>query len=271
MTENIYERIHKTLTWQRIVAFNLVLFLVLIVPISVRLAQQDTENRSSAAEEAPVVIPPPNYPPGNPKIDRVSTFFGKTGDTIVVLGSNFGDYQWASKVYVGNVEAPQEAIVRWSNTVLEVKIPEGARTGQVWVVTNNREARWEGSLLLTDVARAAQIGLQKLSSTTGKIYTINAGGVVSGMVEMSYISEPLLITALPGVSIVSQTPSVDSLGKKMRIDFRSETPLMSNRIELAEYSYPGIGSLEIIRVEMLDGTGKMLPIFSDPLSIRVTP
>jgi hypothetical protein len=56
MTDNIYERIHKTLTWKRIIAFNLVLFLVLIVPISVRLAQQDTENRSSAAEEAPVII-----------------------------------------------------------------------------------------------------------------------------------------------------------------------------------------------------------------------
>ncbi len=63
MTENIYERIHKALSWNRIIAFNLVLFLVLIVPISVRLAQQDTENRSSAAEEAPMVTPPPTIHP----------------------------------------------------------------------------------------------------------------------------------------------------------------------------------------------------------------
>jgi hypothetical protein len=271
MTENIYERIQKTLTWQRIIAFNLLLFLVLIVPISVRLAQQDTENRSSAAEEAPVIIPSPSYPVGAPKIDRVSTFFGKTGDTIVVLGTNFGDYQWGSRVYVGNVEAPKETIVRWSNTVLEVKIPEGARTGQVWIVTNNKEARWEGSLLLFDVARAAQIGLQKLSGATGRIYMTNAGGTVSGMIELSYVSEPLVITALPGITIVSQTPSVDSLGKKMRVDFQSESPLMSTRTELAEYSYPGIGSIEIIRAEMLDSNGKMLSIFSDPLSIKVTP
>lgn len=271
MTDNIYERIHKTLTWKRIIAFNLVLFLVLIVPISVQLAQQDTENRSSAAEEAPIVTPPPNYPMGNPKIDRVSTFFGKTGDTIVVLGSNFGDYQWGSQVFVGNVQAPKESIVRWSNTILEVKIPDGARTGQVWVITNARESRWEGSLLLFDVARAAQIGFQKISGTSGNIYTINASGAVSGMIEISYISEPLVITAAPGITIISQTPSVDSLGKKLMVNFESSLPLMSTRSELAEYSYPGIGALEIIRAEIFDGSGKMLSLFSEPLSIKVKP
>lgn len=271
MTENIYERIHKTLTWNRIIAFNLVLFLVLIVPISVRLAQQDTENRSSAAEEAPTITPPPNYPLGSPKIERVSTFFGKTGDTVVVLGSNFGDYQWDSRIFIGNVEAPEEAIVRWSNTVLEVKIPEGARTGQVWILTNNKEAKWEGSLLLTDVARAGQVGLQKLSGNTGKIYTVNASGSVRGMIELSYVSEPLVVTALPGITITSQTPLVDTLGKKWKIEFISEMPLASSRVELAEYNYPGIGSLEIIRAEMIDGSGRMLSLFSDPLSIKVTP
>lgn len=271
MTENIYERIHQTLTWNRVIAFNLVLFLVLIVPISVRLAQQDTENRSSAAEEETVVIPPPNYPAGNPKIDRVSTFFGKTGDTIVVLGTNFGDYQWGGTVYVGNVEAPKESIVRWSNNVLEVKIPEGARTGQVWITTNNKEAKWEGSLLLTDVARAAQLGMQKISASQGKIYTINASGTVTGMIELAYISEPLSVTAMPGITITNLATSVDSLGKKMRIDFEITQPLMSTRFDLAEYSYPGIGSLEIIRAEMRDASGKLLSIFSDPLSIKVTP
>jgi hypothetical protein len=45
-----------------------------------------------------------------------------------------------SKVYVGNTEASKEAIVRWSNNVLRVKIPETARTGGVWVVINNKES-----------------------------------------------------------------------------------------------------------------------------------
>lgn len=271
MSDNIYERIHKTLSWNRIAGFNLVLFLVLIIPISVNLAQQDTENRSSAAEEAPIVTPPPNYPVGNPKIDRVSTFFGKTGDTIIVLGSNFGDYQWGSKVYVGNTEAPKDGIVRWSSNVLEVKIPDGARTGQVWVVSNNKEARWEGSLLLYDVARAAQIGLQKLSGNTGKIYTVNATGATRGMIEIAYVSEPFVVTPADGINLTGQTPSADSLGKKMKVEFETAIPLSSTRTEIGEYSYPGLGAVEIIRAEIFDQSGKILSIFSDPLSIKVMP
>jgi hypothetical protein len=270
MPENIYERIHRTLSWKRIIAFNLVLFLVLIVPISVRLAQQDTENRSSAAEDAPIVIPPPNYPAAPPKIDRVSTFFGKTGDTVVVLGANFGDYQWGSKVYVGNVEAETDGVVRWSNTIIEVKIPDAARSGAVWVAINSKEAKWDGNLVLYDVARAAQIGFQKASGTNGKIYTSNATGAVKGVVEISYVSEPLNITAANGVIIISQTPQVDSLGKKMKINFET-LQLNSSRTDLFEYSYPGLGNLEIIRAELYDANGRLLSIFSDPLSIRVMP
>ncbi len=270
MTDNIYERIHKTLSWKRIIAFNLVLFLVLIIPISVRLAQQDTENRSSAAEEAPMVTPPPNYPVAQPKIDRVNTFFGKTGDTVVVLGANFGDYQWGSKVYVGNVEAETDGVVRWSNTIIEVKIPAGARSGAVWVMVNSKEAKWDGNLVLYDVSRAAQIGFQKASSTNGKINTSNATGTLRGMVEISYVSEPLNITPANGVTITSQTPSSDSLGKKMKVNFET-LQLNSSRTDLFEYSYPGLGNLEIIRAELYDGSGRLLSIYSDPLSIKVMP
>jgi hypothetical protein len=271
MTQNIYERIHETLTWKRIVSFNLLLFLVLIIPLSVSLSQQSTENRSGAAEEAPIVTPPPNYPAGSPKIERVSTFFGKTGDTIVILGANFGDYQWGSKVFVGNVEALTDSIVRWSNNILEVKIPDGARTGSVWLVTNSKEARWEGSLLLYDVARAAQIGIQKNSNSTGKLYTLNATGAERGMVEIAYVSEPLNFSASAGIVITSQTESSDSLGKKIKIEFESPVAMNSGRTELAEYTYPGIGSIEIIRAELYDATGKLISIFSDPLSIKIMP
>lgn len=271
MQENIFERIDRTLTWKKIIGFNVILFLVIIIPMSVRLAQEDTENRSSAAEEIPMVIPPPNYPTGNPKIERVNTFFGKTGDTVVLLGSNFGDYQWGSHVYIGNTEAPKEAIVAWSNTILEVKIPEGARTGSVWVVVNMKEARWEGSLLLVDVARSAQMGLQKISGNQGKIYTANASGAVRGLIEISYVSEPFVITPAQGINFRTQVPSSDSLGKKIMVTFDSVTPMGGNQTEIAEYSYPGLGAVEIIRAELYDTSGKLLSIFSDPLAIKVTP
>jgi len=271
MTQNIYERIHETLTWKRIISFNVVLFLVLIVPLSVSLSQQTTENRSSAAEEEALVTPPPNYPTGIPKIDRVNTFFGKAGDTVVILGANFGDYQWGSNIFVGNTEATKEKIVRWSNTIIEVEIPEGARTGQVWIAINGKEARWEGSLLLYDVARAAQIGIEKTTATTGNIYALNAAAGVSGLVELSYVSEPIGVEAYPGIVISATTPGSDSLGKKLKIQFESPIAMNSGKTIIGTYTYPGLGSIEIIRAEIKDQSGKLIPIFSDPLSIKVTP
>lgn len=271
MQENIYSRIQRTLTWKKIIGFNTVLFMVLIIPLSVSLSQRDTENRSNAAFEEPVIEPPANYPTVPPKIDRVNTFFGKTGDTVVLLGSNFGDYQWGSRVFIGNTEAPKESIVRWSNTILEVKIPEGARTGAVWVNVNALEAKWEGSLLLVDVSRAAQVGLQKVGNTAGKIFVTNGAGAVRGMVELSYVSEPFIVTPGSEALISSQVPSSDSLGKKMRINLEFPTPLLSSRSELASFTYPGLGTVEVIRAELYDSNGRLISILSDPLSIKITP
>jgi hypothetical protein len=272
MQENIYQRIHTTLSWKRIIGFNVVLFLVLIVPLSVSLTQQSADNRSNAAPvEAPSPMPPANYPTGAPKIDRVSMFFGKTGDTIVILGANFGDYQWASHVYVGNMEAPTDSIVRWSTSILEVKIPSGATTGKVWVAVNGRQASWDGSLLLYDVARSAKIGIQKQSNTDGQIYTTNATGAVSGMIEIAYGSEPINVAAVPGVIITGQTPSADSLGKKVKIAFTIGQPLSSSQTGLVQFSYPGIGTVEILRAELYDSAGKLITIFSDPLKVKMTP
>lgn len=272
MQENIYQRIHTTLSWKRIIGFNVVLFLVLIVPLSVSLTQQSADNRSNAsAVESPSPMPPANYPERAPKIDRVNMFFGKTGDTIVILGSNFGDYQWGSKVYVGNIEAPTDAIVRWSTSILEVKIPSGATTGRVWVAINGRQASWDGSLLLYDVARSAKIGIQKLSNTNGQIYTTSATGAVQGMIEIAYGSEPLTVAAVAGVTITGQTPSTDSLGKKVKVNFTVSQPLSSSQTGIVQFSYPGIGSVEILRAELYDGAGKLITIFSDPLKVKMTP
>lgn len=266
---NVYERIHATLTWQRVVAFNVILFLVTVIPLSVRLAQQDTENRSSAAETPnPIVIPPPSYPVSPPKIERVTEWFGKRGDTIVVLGSNFGAYQWGSKVYVGSTEAEPSNIIRWSDSVLEVQIPSSARTGQVWVVVNNRQSVWEGSLLLTDVARSAQVKLTSGGTTIGNVSLVNAAGVTRGMIELSHVSEPVTAIVNDG-NVANQSQTSDSLGKKTMIQFELSNPLSSNATQIMELSYPGIGGLTILRAELYDSQGNLVPVFADPLTVKI--
>lgn len=272
MNENIYDRINNTLTWKRVLTFNVGLFMLLIIPLSVKLAQDDTENRSGAAGEvvAPVVTPPPSYPVEPARLDRVSMFFGKKGDTVVILGTNFGDYQWGSKVYVGNVEAPTESIVRWSNTVLEVQIPEAARTGKVWVVVNGNQANWEGSLLLYDSTRSSRIGLRKNNGNEAMFWISNAANARSGMVEIGYISEPLNISASENITIENQSAGADVLGKKMQVKFSINNPSAAES-SLFTITHPGIGALDIVRSELYDANGNLLPIYSDPLSMKILP
>lgn len=273
MPENIYERIHTTLTWKRIIGFNVGLFILLIVPISVRLAQQDTENRSGAAGEVetPVVTPPPNYPSSPPAISRVVTFFGKPGDTIVLLGSNFGEYQWGSRVFIGGSEALSDSIVRWSNTVIEVKIPETAQTGRVSLTVNGQSAIWDGSLLLSDVALSAQVGVEKTGSGEVRVYATNASTMNSGMLEFSYVSEPVVITPGPTIVITEQSQSADALGKKMKIQFSVSSPLTSSQTTLLTATYPGIGQIEILRAEFLDQNQRLMTVYADPLKLKSLP
>lgn len=273
MSESIYDRINRTLSWKRIVGFNVVLLLVLVIPLTVQLVNTDTENRSGAAgelEPSPI-IPPPNYPVNPPTLERVNTFFGKTGDTIVLIGTNFGDYQWGSKVFVGNVEAPKEMIVRWSNNILEVKIPEGARTGKVWVTINGKQASWGGNLILYDKARATQIGIQKLSATTGRIFLTGGAQVVRGMVELGHASEPLTVLAIGSITVSGQTTGADSLSKTTIINFEAASPISTTQTSILEFSYPGIGTVEVIRAELLDGAGRLISVYADPLSSKLLP
>ena len=273
MSENIYERIHRTLSWKRIVGFNVVLLLILIVPLSVRLAQQDTENRSGAAgelEPSPI-IPPPNYPVNQPTLERVNSFFGKTGDTVVLIGTNFGDYQWASKVYVGSVEAPKEAVVRWSSNIIEVKIPEGARSGKVWVSINGRQANWGGNLILYDTTRGAQVGITKISATQGRVFLISAASTKRGVVELAYVSEPITITPLSGITVLNQVNTADNLGKKVIVDFEVTQALSGGQTPILEINFPGIGAIEILRVELYESSGRLLTLFSEPLTLKLLP
>lgn len=271
MTENIYDRINRTLSWKRVLTFNVGIFLVLIIPLSVRLAQEDTENRSGAAGEIeiPVVTPPPSYPVEPPSLSRVSMFFGKKGDTIVLIGKNFGDYQWDSQVFVGNAQAPNDAIVRWSNSIIEVKIPSAARSGRVWVSINGQEAGWEGNLLLYDESSSVKVGLTKINANEATFGVSGNTNYSSGIVELGYVSEPLNIYPLGDTVIESQNPGVDALGKKMLIRFGRN----SGSVEQGVFgiSHPGIGAIELVRVELYDDQGRMIPIYADPLGMKVLP
>jgi hypothetical protein len=89
------------------------------------------------------------------------------------------------------------------------------------------------------------------------------------MVELGYVSEPLVVTAVGSTTIDSQTPGADALGKKMQIRFSNNGN--SSQQPIFSISHPGIGAIDLVRVELYSENGTPLPIYADPLSMKVLP
>ena len=78
--------------------------------------------------------------PGCPEIVSLSPMEGKTGDTVTILGLNFGDGQGLSRVEFGGISATEGDIVSWSHSKIEVNVPIMGRSGPARVVVGNRSS-----------------------------------------------------------------------------------------------------------------------------------
>jgi len=78
--------------------------------------------------------------PGCPEIVSLSPTEGKTGDTVTILGLNFGDGQGLSRIEFGGISATEGDIVSWSHSKIEVNVPIMGRSGPIRVVVGNRSS-----------------------------------------------------------------------------------------------------------------------------------
>jgi len=137
---------------RQFVSYAFILAVFVAIPFSVYLTQKQTNYHAGAeAEKFPVVavdtdsIPYPNSPP---VIFDVQKQYGKIDDSVLITGDNFGDAQRESFVLIGGEVLSGEEIPFWSNTQIEVKIPQGARDGSVEVNVNGQEVVWSGVLTI---------------------------------------------------------------------------------------------------------------------------
>ncbi len=270
MNESVYARINRVLSWKKIVGFNLVIFLALMVPLSVKLSQERADTRSSAANNTiPSPTPVPNYPNQPPKIERVSLFYGKPGDTVVIWGKNFGDYKWEkSKIYVGNREVGDKQVVRWSDKVIEAEIPEDAQTGKVWVRINNKQASWQGTLLVYD-RFSAEVGLEKAGENEAVLWIKKGERVRGGKIELGYGLGEVVVKPYPGVKIEVEKEREDSLGRIKEIGFSLDRGLPSGKVPLLRLQKVGVGKVELVSVLAKDRKGQIITVFADPLQVGV--
>ena len=280
MQEQTYQKINKTLTWKRIIQFNVLVLFGAVTLLSSSFVQNNSLKRNSKA--ADIIISPTKtiastltipivYPTDPPQIDRVSLFFGKPGDTVVIAGNNFGDEQGASKIYVGNTDASTDSVVRWTNSILEVKIPSQAQTGKVWVIINDKQATWDGYLLISSGVNTAQIGFESITSKEARLFVFSAADLKKGVVELSYAGQPPILVTSPGVNIYLQTISTDQLGNKSKISFNFKDVHSEQKILLGTVKNSDGGALEIIRAELYNSSGSIIPLFADPLQIKSNP
>lgn len=74
------------------------------------------------------IIPPP-------EILGISPTSAKTGDIITITGSNFGDIRGDSKVTFTGADANE--YISWSDAEIQVKVPDGAKSGKLYVTVNS--------------------------------------------------------------------------------------------------------------------------------------
>ncbi len=91
-----------------------------------------------------------------PKITSITPSSAKVGEVVEISGSNFGTTQSTSEVWFGEVKALASDIVSWLDTQIEVKVPEGALSGDVHVsvdkVTSNKIFfAVEGAPVITEI------------------------------------------------------------------------------------------------------------------------
>ncbi len=72
----------------------------------------------------------------SPTITSITPSSASVGDVVQIKGNNFGNNSNSGEVWFGAVKALASDIVSWINTQIDVKVPEGAVTGDVHIIAD---------------------------------------------------------------------------------------------------------------------------------------
>lgn len=142
---NILEFIDQ-LSFKKLVSLTFVIALILAVPVSVWVVQQQTKLASEALFEKPKpIIPGAKYgapSADEPQITLVWPFLGKVGDVVLIHGKNFGNNPINKTLKVGNQKVSEEEIIKWTPNLIEFMIPQGALREPINLEVAGKSASW---------------------------------------------------------------------------------------------------------------------------------
>ena len=104
------------------------------------------------------------------KITKIEPTLAKVGDVITITGEHFGSDVAKGKVVFVDVESKD--ITEWTDTRIKVKVPQGARTGNVYVYVGGRKSNG----VRLEMGEGVQSILPADSCGVGNIITIYGEG-----------------------------------------------------------------------------------------------
>jgi len=160
-----FKKFVEEISFKKLVGLSFVLALLLTVPVSVWVVQQETKTVGQAFFEKPKPITPTpaeygSPPTGQPQINLVWPFLGKTGDVILVEGENFGQNPKDKTLMIGDQLVTQEEINQWTPTLVEFKIPSlpaGSLAEPLTLSVAGQSASWNRPLTIYDLATTLQV------------------------------------------------------------------------------------------------------------------
>jgi len=171
------------------------LTIVSILPFWIYIANQKTNIRSKAVELAAptptLAINPTDglIPTQPPTITRVYPWVGKTGDSIVIEGKNFGVYPKNRRLAIGDILVPDASVSLWTDTQIEAIIPSNPKQGGTLTLRIDTHPMAE-SIPLTFYDQTATVRLHKTGTSitannltepyTAVLYTKNGQRTTTG-------------------------------------------------------------------------------------------
>lgn len=140
---NFLQKLEQT-SLSKILAVTFFAGIVLATPVTVWVAQRQTQLAGRAMFEKPEVVKPVKIvgapSEGEPKIDLVWPFLGKMGDAVLIEGQNLGNNPQDKKLFVANQLVAEEKIERWTEELIEFLVPEGAVSGNIHLEVGGKKA-----------------------------------------------------------------------------------------------------------------------------------
>ncbi|MFC1627129.1 hypothetical protein ACFL18_01055 [Patescibacteria group bacterium] len=262
------------LSWKKMLGITAFALTIAVAPLSVRIATNPTRTRSEAA-----LLPQPQpitqefeTPTGPPEIYLVDHFFGKTGDAVLVHGTNLGGYHQDSWVSLSGKKITDEDLVSWTGSYIEFKVPAEAKSGVVEISVLGKRTKWDGIFFVTDANTKTILSLKPEAENVAKLTAYDMDDSNELLVWFLVVKGDGSVKLTPesGVNMTQKVHNF-SVGTVYEANLKFSKSLAAQSttqaVPLLSLQKGEDQIIGIARGEMSNSGGVIMPLQADPLYV----